>query len=175
MKSMNIRSYQVDAFASCPFEGKPAAVCPPETRLDDAILQASAGENNLSVTAFLVPTNKGFNLRWFTPVREVDLRSHATLAAARVIFEHLGCTKQVMDFATRSGVLRIEKTVINCGEFPGLPPGTRRCPGVAGQGPRRATRRGPGRRGLPGCLRHRGIHTRNQTGPCLPVSTRHVP
>ena len=124
MNSMNIRQYQVDAFAARPFEGNPAAVCPLETWLDDTTLQAIAGENNLSETAFFVPTDMGFNLRWFTPVREVDLCGHATLATAHVIFEHLGYTQQVMDFETRSGVLRVEKTGNQLRmNFPASPPG----------------------------------------------------
>ena len=86
---MNIDLYQVDAFASKPFEGNPAAVCPLETWLDDGLLQAIATENNLSETAFFVPTESGYQLRWFTPAVEVDLCGHATLAAAWVIFNML--------------------------------------------------------------------------------------
>ena len=77
-----IRQYQVDAFTTRPFAGNPAAVCPLAAWLDDSLLQAIAEENNLAETAFFVPSARGFRLRWFTPVCEVELCGHATLAAA---------------------------------------------------------------------------------------------
>jgi len=106
---MKIKQYQIDAFATRAFEGNPAAVCPLESWLDDGILQAIAEENNLSETAFFVPSKKGFQLRWFTPVKEVDLCGHATLASAHVIFEILGYTNQAITFETRSGDLFVER------------------------------------------------------------------
>lgn len=106
---MKIKQYQVDAFATRAFEGNPAAVCPLASWLDDSLLQSIAEENNLSETAFFVPSKKGFQLRWFTPVREVDLCGHATLAAAHVVFEILGYSKQIITFETRSGDLLVEK------------------------------------------------------------------
>ncbi|WP_311063256.1 PhzF family phenazine biosynthesis protein [Halomonas sp. DWK9] len=106
---MNIDLYQVDAFASKPFEGNPAAVCPLEAWLDDALLQAIAAENNLSETAFFVPTEAGYHLRWFTPSVEVDLCGHATLAAAWVVFHTLAVTAEAVAFETRSGVLTVRR------------------------------------------------------------------
>lgn len=106
---MKIKQYQVDAFATRAFEGNPAAVCPLESWLDDSLLQAIAEENNLSETAFFVPSENGFKLRWFTPVNEVELCGHATLATAHVIFEILGYSKQVITFETRSGELFVKK------------------------------------------------------------------
>lgn len=106
---MNIDLYQVDAFASKPFEGNPAAVCPLETWLDDGVLQAIATENNLSETAFFVPTESGYQLRWFTPAVEVDLCGHATLAAAWVIFNMLGDSAELLQFETRSGQLLVRR------------------------------------------------------------------
>ena len=79
--------YIVDAFASGPFTGNPAAVCLLETPPDDCWMQSVAAEMNLSETAFLVPRQDGFDLRWFTPVTEVDLCGHATLASAHVLWE----------------------------------------------------------------------------------------
>lgn len=105
---MKIRQYQVDAFATRVFEGNPAAVCPLDAWLDDALLQSIAGENNLSETAFFVPTERGFHLRWFTPTAEVDLCGHATLASAHVLFEILGYAKKQIRFETRSGELVVE-------------------------------------------------------------------
>ncbi len=106
---MKIKQYQVDAFATRAFEGNPAAVCPLDSWLDDALLQAIAGENNLSETAFFVPSEKGYRLRWFTPVKEVDLCGHATLATAHILFEKLGYAQPVIRFETRSGDLFVKK------------------------------------------------------------------
>lgn len=106
---MKIKQYQVDAFATRVFEGNPAAVCPLDSWLDDGLLQAIAEENNLSETAFFVPSAKGFALRWFTPTKEVDLCGHATLATAHVVFEILGCAESSITFETRSGDLFVKK------------------------------------------------------------------
>ena len=72
MKQLKI--YQVDAFADSVFQGNPAAVCPLEHWFDDEILQAIAQENNLAETAFFIPRNNGFHIRWFTPTQEVPDR-----------------------------------------------------------------------------------------------------
>ncbi|HXG59560.1 MAG TPA: PhzF family phenazine biosynthesis protein [Thermoanaerobaculia bacterium] len=118
-----LRQYQVDAFASRPFEGNPAAVCPLDRWLDDRLMQSIAAENNLSETAFFVPTAKGFHLRWFTPVAEVDLCGHATLAAAHVVFGTLGWPKDAVTFATRSGDLTVTRDGDRLWmDFPSRPP-----------------------------------------------------
>jgi PhzF family phenazine biosynthesis protein len=70
---MKIKQHQIDAFATRVFEGNSAAVCPLDEWPDDELLLSIAAENNLSETAFFVASNKGFQLRWFTPVTEVDL------------------------------------------------------------------------------------------------------
>lgn len=106
---MKLRQYQVDAFASRLFEGNPAAVCPLEAWLDDAVLQAIAAENNLSETAFFVPRGPGYDLRWFTPATEVDLCGHATLAAAFVLFDLLAHAGPSITFETRSGTLTVRR------------------------------------------------------------------
>jgi PhzF family phenazine biosynthesis protein len=106
---MKIRQFQVDAFAERVFEGNPAAVCPLPHWLDDRVLQAIAEENNLAETAFFVPAADGFALRWFTPVREVDLCGHATLASAHVLFERLGYDRPAITFETRSGPLTVAR------------------------------------------------------------------
>jgi predicted PhzF superfamily epimerase YddE/YHI9 len=104
-----ITQYQIDAFANHVFEGNPAAVCPLSRWLDDALLQAIATENNLSETAFFVATGGRFELRWFTPVAEVDLCGHATLASAFVLFELLGHAQPAITFSTRSGDLVVAR------------------------------------------------------------------
>lgn len=100
--------YQIDAFTSERFKGNPAAVCPLQSWLPDAALQAIAMENNLSETAFFVPGEKGgYKLRWFTPVVEVDLCGHATLASAHCLFQHLGYKRKQITFHSRSGLLTV--------------------------------------------------------------------
>lgn len=111
--------YQVDAFTDRPLGGNPAAVMPLEAWLPDGQLQAIAGENNLSETAFLVPEDGAYGLRWFTPTVEVDLCGHATLASAHVLFEHLGYAGEQILFTTRSGELRVVRDGDGyCMDFP---------------------------------------------------------
>ena len=86
---MPLPVFHVDAFTSKPFAGNPAAVCPLAKWLDDGLLQAVAAENNLSETAFFVPSGDGYELRWFTPRCEVKLCGHATLASAFVVLQIL--------------------------------------------------------------------------------------
>lgn len=101
--------YQVDAFTDRAFGGNPAAVMPLDAWLSDGQLQAIAAENNLSETAFLVPEDGAYGLRWFTPAVEVDLCGHATLASAHVLFEHLGYDSETILFNTRSGELTVKR------------------------------------------------------------------
>jgi len=107
---MKLPIFQVDAFANRLFGGNPAAVCPLEAWLEEATMQAIAAENNLSETAFLVADGEAWKLRWFTPVAEVELCGHATLASAWVIFERLRVSTTEVVFRTRwSGELRVER------------------------------------------------------------------
>ena len=100
--------YQVDAFTNRLFGGNPAAVVPLESRLDDKTLQAVAMENNLAETAYIVPVDAGYELRWFTPASEVALCGHATLATAHVLVHHLGEIAKEINFITRqSGTLTV--------------------------------------------------------------------
>lgn len=106
---MEITIYQIDAFATKVFEGNPAAICPLESWLEDDVMQAIAEENNLSETAFFVPENDSYHIRWFTPVSEVDLCGHATLAAAYVLFNILGYGNNSIVFFSKSGELSVTK------------------------------------------------------------------
>src|SRR5436190_11227334 len=102
---MELRLFQIDAFASQIFRGNPATVCPLDDWLEDQEMQAIAQENNLAETAFFVPRNGEFHLRWFTPRLEVDLCGHATLASAFVLFTELQPQREAVEFASRSGPL----------------------------------------------------------------------
>ncbi|MZR64088.1 PhzF family phenazine biosynthesis protein [Alcanivorax sp. DP30] len=104
-----MKLYQVDAFTSSLFSGNPAAVVPLEAWPDDALLQNIAQENNLSETAFIVPDEQGYALRWFTPTVEVDLCGHATLAAAWVVFNALGFPGERVSFSSASGPLFVSR------------------------------------------------------------------
>jgi len=120
---MKLPIYQIDAFASKPFEGNPAAVCPLEAWLPDGLMQLIAEENNLSETAFFVATDEGFHIRWFTPTTEVDLCGHATLAAAHVLFECLDYGQDEILFDSRSGLLSVAKEGdLLVLDFPAQPP-----------------------------------------------------
>ncbi|MBA3676707.1 MAG: PhzF family phenazine biosynthesis protein [Sphingosinicella sp.] len=85
----DLRLVQVDAFADRPFTGNPAAVMPLDQWLPDEVMQRIAMENNLSETAFTIPTigDADYELRWFTPTTEVVLCGHATLASGHVLIE----------------------------------------------------------------------------------------
>ncbi len=103
---------QVDAFTSRPFTGNPAAVCilTDAASQPDWWLQEVAREMNLSETAFVIPHEDGFDLRWFTPLAEVNLCGHATLASAHVLWQdgHLPDDREAR-FHTRSGLLVARK------------------------------------------------------------------
>lgn len=99
--------FQVDAFADRPLTGNPASVMPLERWLDDRTIQAIAAENNLSETAFTVPSDRDevdYDLRWFTPTSEVELCGHATLAAGHVLIH-----SNPVRFATKGGLLTVSK------------------------------------------------------------------
>lgn len=106
---MKLPIYQLDAFTDTLFAGNPAAVVPLESWLDDELMQKIAEENNLAETAFYVPIEAGFHIRWFTPVMEVNLCGHATLATAYVIFQIQGYEPSKILFDSKSGLLKVTK------------------------------------------------------------------
>ena len=104
----SIPFFQVDAFAERPLTGNPAAVMPLERWLDDALLQAIAAENNLSETAFTVPSDEDgvdFDLRWFTPKAEVEMCGHATIASGHILM-----TGSSVRFSTKSGLMTVTRS-----------------------------------------------------------------
>ncbi|UWX55095.1 PhzF family phenazine biosynthesis protein [Maribacter litopenaei] len=109
---MRQKIYQIDAFTNKLFGGNPAAVCILEKWLPDETMQNIAAENNLAETAFAVPIEKGYELRWFTPELEVDLCGHATLATAFVLFNFYDHNENTIRFVSpRSGELTVVKGV----------------------------------------------------------------
>jgi PhzF family phenazine biosynthesis protein len=111
---MPIRIVTVDAFTDVAFAGNPAAVCVLQEPRSEEWMRNVAREMNLSETAFLLPQEDGYDLRWLTPSVEVDLCGHATVASAHVLWEdgHLPAGQQAR-FHTRSGLLTAER----CGEW----------------------------------------------------------
>lgn len=120
---MKIPYFEVDAFASKPFHGNPAGVCPLPEWLDKGMMQNIAAENNLSETAFFVPRGEDYELRWFTPTIEIDLCGHATLASAFILFSELDARGNVVRFHSQSGVLTVSRNndVFRL-DFPSRPP-----------------------------------------------------
>ena len=107
---MPVTIIQVDAFTNKPFAGNPAAVCVLPAPREEEWMQAVAAEMNLAETAFLHKEGEGYRLRWFTPVMEVDLCGHATLASAHVLWERGSVLEnEMIRFFTRSGELAAAK------------------------------------------------------------------
>ena len=105
---MQLNIFQVDAFTQTLMAGNSAAVIPLTQWLSDALMQKIANENNLSETAFYIPTANGqFHIRWFTPEVEVDLCGHATLAAAHIIMNELHPERDHIIFESQSGPLKV--------------------------------------------------------------------
>ncbi|MBF9224107.1 PhzF family phenazine biosynthesis protein [Hymenobacter ruricola] len=122
-----MRYFHVDAFAQTPFTGNPAGVCPLDAFPPAGLMQQIAAENHLAETAFIVPrpeTTAEYDIRWFTPTVEIDLCGHATLAAAHVLFTHLGFAEKQVTFHSQSGPLRVAREADGrlTLDFPSRPP-----------------------------------------------------
>ena len=110
--AMKLTLYQIDAFTNHLFGGNPAAVIPLEEWISDSLMQRLAMENNLSETVFFVPSKKpdaDFDIRWFTPVSEINLCGHATLASAFVLYHVKGYGYPAIRFQSKSGILVVTK------------------------------------------------------------------
>lgn len=104
--------YQVDAFTGEAFKGNPAAICVLEDDISDELMKSIAMEMNLSETAFVKPLEnknirdcKLFSLRWFTPLVEVDLCGHATIATSKILFDEFNIKTNEIRYQTKSGIL----------------------------------------------------------------------
>ena len=114
---VNIPLFQVDAFASVPFKGNPAAVCLLREFPHPETMKKIAMEMNLSETAFVVPsdgntpgTANRFSIRWFTPTVEVPLCGHATLAASHILFHEVRTPLKEILFDSASGPLSAKRS-----------------------------------------------------------------
>lgn len=107
---MKLPYFEVAAFTSKPFGGNPAGVCLLEKPLPEPLMQSIAAENNLAETAFVVPRDGEFDIRWFTPVMEIDLCGHATLGSGHILFNHCGVSGQSVRFISpHSGELGVTR------------------------------------------------------------------
>ena len=104
---MTYTFYQVDAFTDTLFKGNPAAVMKLVAFLPDEMMQSIAAENNLSETAYVVPSDDHFKLRWFTPTLEIDFCGHATVATAHILASEYGLTPP-FNFETKVGRLSVD-------------------------------------------------------------------
>lgn len=100
-----LTTYIVDAFTDEVFKGNQAGVCLSETALSEELMQAIAKELGLSETAFVTPNAKdGYDIRFFSPVTEIPLCGHATLASSKVLFEQNPSSQHVA-FTNVQGIL----------------------------------------------------------------------
>jgi len=106
---MTLDIYQADAFADNVFGGNPAAVVPLKNWLPEKTMQSIASENNLSETAFFVPKEEGYEIRWFTPKYEVRLCGHATVASSHILWTELGYEGDTLILQSKSGQLTVRK------------------------------------------------------------------
>lgn len=106
---MELEFHQIDAFSDRPFSGNPAMVYRLDSWLDDELMQKIAAEHNLAETAFLVREGAVWRIRWFTPITEVPLCGHATLASAYVLFELYKEPVERLDFICKSGPLSVTR------------------------------------------------------------------
>ena len=122
---MNLPMFIIDAFAERPLTGNPAAVCPLETWLPAATMQAIASEMNLSETVFFAPEaqHDAYGIRWFTPIREVDLIGHATLAAGYLVLERQRPQASAVRFLSNGNSLDVSRDDASLSlEMPALRP-----------------------------------------------------
>ncbi len=118
-----MRYFVVDAFTDALFSGNPAGVCLPEQWPRDDVMQSIAFENNLSETAFVIKRDGTYHLRWFTPLYEIDLCGHATLATAHVLMNDIDPSLQRVEFQTQSGRLCVSRSDdLYTLDFPSRPP-----------------------------------------------------
>lgn len=108
---MELEITVVDAFTDSVFGGNPAAVIITDEWLPDDLMQSIATENNLSETAFLVLADVStYQIRWFSPLTEIDFCGHATLASAFVLFNAKPELPSIKFLAKAVGELLVVRT-----------------------------------------------------------------
>lgn len=118
-----MKMYIVDAFAEKVFQGNSAAVCITDSWMNEDKMQAIAAENNLSETAFIVKEGEVYHIRWFTPLYEIDLCGHATLASTFIIDNYIAPNKEIINFTSQSGDLQVKcRDGLYTLNFPSRPP-----------------------------------------------------
>ncbi len=106
-----MKFWTIDSFTNQPFKGNPAGVCVVERFPDTVLMQQIANEINLSETTFVSHhSNQQYDIRWFTPVTEVELCGHATLAAAHALWHELKIAHEEIHFNSLSGILKASRT-----------------------------------------------------------------
>ncbi len=107
---MELDIFIVDAFTKQQFKGNSAAVVPVEQWLAPELMQQIATENNLSETAFIkaLSPNK-YEIRWFSPLTEIDFCGHATLASSFVIFHYFDCLGEIEFLTSKVGSLFVNQ------------------------------------------------------------------
>lgn len=122
---MKLPIFTVDAFTNEPFKGNPAAVCLLKEEIPTSLMQSIAFELNLAETAFVLKEKDSdtYSLRWMTPVSEVDLCGHATLATSHILWQEGICKKsEAIHYNTRSGLLKADYHEGEIGlDFPAIP------------------------------------------------------
>ncbi len=116
--------YQVDAFTSSPFHGNPAGVCILDKKPLQKWMQNIAMEMNLSETAFVFPSSKGLNIRFYTPEAEINLCGHATLSSGHIMFETgFAGKREAITLHSKAGKLKLSYSggLIKM-DFPSYPP-----------------------------------------------------
>lgn len=108
---MKLNIHIIDAFTTKQFSGNQAAVVLLESWLSVELMQSIASENNLSETAFVVCNASGvFEIRWFSPMKEIDFCGHATLASAFVIFSTKTTLSEITFWAKAVGNITVKKS-----------------------------------------------------------------
>jgi len=107
---MKLKIFQIDAFTDTVFKGNYAAVILLDEWLDKKLMQQIATENNLSETAFIKnTTDNNYEIRWFSPLNEIDFCGHATLASAYVLFKQNILLDEIVFWAEAVGSLNVTK------------------------------------------------------------------
>lgn len=108
---MDIIVYQVDSFTRELFSGNPAGVVLNAENLDEADMQKIARELNNSETAFIINKNTpdyDIEVRFFTPLQEVPICGHATIAAHYIYARSRGISEGIIIQKTKAGILPVE-------------------------------------------------------------------